>query len=460
MDWLRAAAHGQTRLVIAGREVFQGDLLADGGFAYVYRGSDAQTGEKVAIRRALVQDSDAESAARTEIALLQRLPPHAHVVLFFGGELVNMHGKRESITLFELCSNTLVGRLEAALALKSKDLTLQCPCLPEVEVLEVLGGTSDALSHVHDAGIVHYDVKSENLLLGADGLWKLADFGSASERTFDFEEAPKQRMLDAEEFIHNRCTPIYRPPEVADLYLKWPIGQKVDIFALGCVLFATMTGTHPFPIDSTLANISATFHLPRDATHYDPSFSYWVRRLLAREPKERPSASELKGETQQYKHFGARPRGANVQGDAMFPAFPVGGPNWTADFSQAPPAPLAAPSWEADFSQVQPAPTAEGGHTSWPPVETPEPSTEVASGTASPVARDLEEEATAHTAALTEPTTPVELTSPAVPDESDRVHEELLEANAAYGQETGKVERPRRRRLFPCFCSRVRTLDD
>merc|ERR1719277_1433973 len=136
--------------------------------------------------------------------------------------------------------------------------------------------------------MIHYDVKSENLLLGSDGLWKLGDFGSASERSFDLEGAPKKAVLEAQQFIDGRCTSIYRAPELADVYLRWKIGPKVDVFALGCILFATLTGQHPFPMDSALANIQAKFRLPPavDGT-YSRALPRWLRRLLAREPTER-----------------------------------------------------------------------------------------------------------------------------------------------------------------------------
>eukprot|EP00913_Durusdinium_trenchii_P035583 g33299.t1 len=103
-----------------------------------------------------------------------------------------------------------------------------CPCLPEAEVVAVLQAGASALSHLHAHRIIHYDVKSENLMLGSDGLWKLGDFGSASERTFDFQGAARKLLLEAEEFVHGRCTPIFRAPEVADVHLRWSIGRSLE----------------------------------------------------------------------------------------------------------------------------------------------------------------------------------------------------------------------------------------
>eukprot|EP00928_Gymnodinium_smaydae_P032016 TRINITY_DN23307_c0_g1_i1.p1 TRINITY_DN23307_c0_g1~~TRINITY_DN23307_c0_g1_i1.p1 ORF type:complete len:422 (-),score=109.27 TRINITY_DN23307_c0_g1_i1:145-1410(-) len=334
MDWLLGAAPASKRggdgrassapFKVQDRLVSQGKLLADGGFAYVYRGKDAETGEKLAIRRVLLQDNDSVAKAKHEIVLLENLLQHPHVVQFHGAEIF---GKRsggaqaassaEVVFLFELCTGgTLLERLDKAMAAAQRGSgpavvsgpPCCCPCLPEAEVLDVLSGMAQALTYLCRLGIVHYDVKSENLLMGADGLWKLGDFGSASEVTFDLAGAPRKTLLEAEEFIHGRCTPMYRPPEVCDVYLRWPIGAKVDIFALGCVIFATLTGTHPFPADSACGNIQARYQMPPQAsTAYAPAVLKWVRRLLAREPCHRPSAGKLAGEVDRYRALSEEP---------------------------------------------------------------------------------------------------------------------------------------------------------
>ena len=108
----------------------------------------------------------------------------------------------------------MLSHLEAATEKRPrKDVPYCCPCLGEPEVLAALGATTQALVYLNRLGMIHYDVKSENLLLGNDGLWKLGDFGSASERTFDLEGADKKALWEAQDFIHGRCTPMYRACE-------------------------------------------------------------------------------------------------------------------------------------------------------------------------------------------------------------------------------------------------------
>mmetsp|Transcript_54652 Transcript_54652/g.116774 ORF Transcript_54652/g.116774 Transcript_54652/m.116774 type:complete len:383 (-) Transcript_54652:89-1237(-) len=364
MDWVcRLACFRGQQECIDGRWVRQQGLIADGGFAFVYRGVEVQSGQQIAIRRALLQDDEARTAAKDEIALLESLPPHDHIVRFLGGELLRNSStgrSTEAVTLFELCpGGTLVDRLQEAMDKQvpsAKEVSSSgpagpagpycCPCLPEAGVFEVLMAVASALSTLHGMKIVHYDVKSENLMMGSDGRWKLGDFGSASKRTFDFGDsgstAGRPRVLDAEEFISGRCTPMYRAPEVADIYLRWPIGPKVDIFALGCVIFATMTGGHPFPADSQLANVQAQYKLPKEAlSAYTNTCLEWVRRLLSKEPEQRPSAKQIVDEvgsgssssrSQQGRTSSGGSRGSSSR-SVPSQAMPTKQDDWNADFA-------------------------------------------------------------------------------------------------------------------------------
>ncbi|CAJ1410587.1 unnamed protein product [Effrenium voratum] len=358
MAWLWGAS---CRFTVAGREVIQESLIADGGFAYVYRGRDAQTGEALAIRRALLQDAEAHQAAQLEMTLLLRLPHHDHVVRFLGADVVEGTGapgpsKTQAVSLFELCTGgTLFARVEAVVerARAGPHMRYCCPCLPEAEALAALSGTASALHHLHAHRIIHYDVKSENLMLGSDGRWKLGDFGSASgdlqvldakrpvvarrlrgERSFDLQGAPRKLLLEAEAFVHGRCTPIFRAPEVADVHLRWPIGPKADMFSLGCVLFACLTGIHPFPMDSALANIQAKYHLPPESDAYSEVILRWLRQLLQREPQHRPDATTLARQVEAFVSGGSVPA-EKVDVEAAVVE------DWVADFSQLPSADLA-----------------------------------------------------------------------------------------------------------------------
>lgn len=464
MAWLWGATESET-LAIEGREVLQESLLADGGFAYVYRGREVRTGEPLAIRRTLLQDSEAHQAARLELSLLRRLPHHLHVVRFLGGEILEgaagvAASKTQAVSLFELCTGgTLFSRLDSVVdkayqLAKGKGSSEKsiCPCLSEVEVLAVLRAASSALAHLHEHRIIHYDVKSENLMLGADGLWKLGDFGSASERTFDFTGAPRKLVFEAEEFVHGRCTTIYRAPEVADVHLRWPIGPKADIFALGCVLYACLAGVHPFPMDSLLANIQARFHLPTEAeAAYPADIIRWLRSSLCRSPEDRPTALALASEVEEFVSTGLVRSADTAREAAQEQAPPALELEWVADFSHMPP--VAGHDADAEAPSVT-ATAVDKAVTETTASVAIDVSADANLGqsAAEPAVDAFEDEIPVDEGAHPVPNqSPAGRTSPALPSESKWKSEVKV---------SSADSRPARaRRSFPCFCASVRTRD-
>ncbi len=112
------------------------------------------------------------------------------------------------------------GRLETGIAL---DIALQC---------------ARALAAAHDAGIVHRDVKPENILLRADGVMKIVDFGLAgtSEESFEIgNDTCAGKVMG---------TPRYMSPEQAR---GERLDARSDIFSLGAVLYEMITGQPAFP---------------------------------------------------------------------------------------------------------------------------------------------------------------------------------------------------------------------
>ncbi|CAE7150596.1 Gak [Symbiodinium pilosum] len=463
MAWLWGAAASGS-LTIEGREVVQETLIADGGFAYVYRGREVRTGEPLAIRRALLQDSEAHQAARLELSLLRRLPHHLHVVRFLGGEILEggsgaASSKTQAVSLFELCTGgTLFSRLDSVVDKAHENAGLPaekcvCPCLPEEEVLAVLGAGAGALAHLHHHRMIHYDVKSENLMLGADGLWKLGDFGSASERTFDFSGAPRKLVLEAEEFVHGRCTSIYRAPEVADVHLRWPIGPKADVFALGCVLYACLAGVHPFPMDSLLANIQARFHLPAAAeTAYSADVIRWLHGSLRRAPEERPAAAVIAAEVAEFVSTGRVTSREPAKEDEAPPSVE---PEWVADFSHMPP----VAGHEADAEALSIAAATDKAVADTTASVTVDVPAELEQGPTAEAAPTLD---TSEGDVPDEGTHPLPnqssmgLTRPALQSESKWKSEVRVSSSAAQPTQ-GKPARARR--SFPCFCASVRTRD-
>lgn len=78
--------------------------------------------------------------------------------------------------------------------------------------MKILKDTALGLQEMHAVGIMHHDVKVENILLAKDGTAKLCDFGSCSKEKIDLASLHKSQMYRHEERFEKNTTLMYRPP--------------------------------------------------------------------------------------------------------------------------------------------------------------------------------------------------------------------------------------------------------
>jgi AP2-associated kinase len=114
--------------------------------------------------------------------------------------------------------------------------------------------------HCQSPPIAHRDRKAEIVLMGADGVWKLCDFGSTSTNHKRFER-PEEMGIE-EDIIRKHTTPAYRAPEMWDLYRRELISEKVDIWALGCLLYRMAYLKSAFDGKSKLQILNGNHRIP------------------------------------------------------------------------------------------------------------------------------------------------------------------------------------------------------
>ncbi|MFW6691012.1 ABC transporter substrate-binding protein [Streptomyces sp. MAR4 CNX-425] len=156
----------------------------------------------------------------------------------------------------------------------------ECGPLPDHGV-RVLGKVlARAVAAVHDAGLVHRDLKPGNVLLALDGP-RLIDFGIARPT------AAEETELTADSMVVG--TPGFLSPEQARAR---PVGPASDVFSLGCVLAYAATGRPPFGTGPADALLYRTVHDEPDlAGLADEELRALLVRCLAKEPGERPTAA-------------------------------------------------------------------------------------------------------------------------------------------------------------------------
>ena len=165
--------------------------------------------------------------------------------------------------------------------------------LPERRVAEVAVALLDALAYSHGRGVVHRDVKPDNVLLDARGAPHLMDFGIA--------KSPRSLLKTQTGFVVG--TPAYIAPEQAR---GLPIDGRADVYALSVVLFHLASGRFPFEAEDPLQAVVLRLTdepapLSRVRPGVDPVFEAIVMKGLARAAEERwGSAVEMKDALERF----------------------------------------------------------------------------------------------------------------------------------------------------------------
>lgn len=274
------AAYVNTTLTIGAKRVRLGPVFAEGGFSFVHIATPAPAAPacttRYAVKRLSCADPDAAAQARREADFLAALPPHPNVVAFHGAAFHSGH----AFLLFDLVDG---GTLPEVLARPHRPF-------PPDKLLAILGDAVAAVAHLHaqEPPVAVRDVKLENLLY--DRLakcYKLCDFGSVSTAAARYTS--RQQILAAEDDIANSCTPMYRAPELVDLYSKEFICERVDVWALGCVWYGLLFGNLPFDGLSSLQIMKGLQYVPQEPK-FPPGYLELLKAMLTVSPADRPDA--------------------------------------------------------------------------------------------------------------------------------------------------------------------------
>jgi serine/threonine protein kinase len=159
---------------------------------------------------------------------------------------------------------------------------------PPERAVDLLLQVCFGLEHAHAAGLVHRDIKPQNLLVRSDGVVKIADFGIA-------------RMLEATRLTEAGTvlgTAAYLAPEQA---AGEPVTAAADIYSVGAVAYELLSGRTPYEFQSLADLALEQRRPPRPLDGVPPDLERAVLRALALEPADRPrSAFELARELAQH----------------------------------------------------------------------------------------------------------------------------------------------------------------
>jgi serine/threonine-protein kinase len=151
--------------------------------------------------------------------------------------------------------------------------------LPEKDALKIAGLLCEALQYLHDNGVIHRDLKPQNVMVGCDGSIRLLDFGLAKSNEF--------RRVTFGSFSPAMGTPDYMAPE----QVQGKRGDaRTDIYSLGAMLYEMLTGATPFDGDNSLAAMNArVLGDPQPLRKLNPSLSPQVEEIVLHAMERNPA---------------------------------------------------------------------------------------------------------------------------------------------------------------------------
>ena len=259
-----------TRGAVIGKRYEILEILGRGGMGVVYKGRDRILDEDVALkvlRRDVTATPEAANRFRSEIKLARRVS-HPNVCL------IHDYGQDGGLNYISMA--LLEGR-------DIKEILADHPRgLPPDEAFDVAIQVAEGLEAIHEAGIIHRDLKAPNIMRGADGLVQLMDFGIAKET-----DPMANERLTATGMVLG--TPEYMSPEQCG---GGELTFSSDVYALGILVFELFTGDVPFVGDSPVATLMLHIQEPLSlegprAARLPKALHPVITRALEKDPEDR-----------------------------------------------------------------------------------------------------------------------------------------------------------------------------
>nr|GAT44122.1 MAP kinase kinase kinase [Mycena chlorophos] len=259
----------------------RGELIGRGTYGRVYLGLNVTTGEMIAVKQVEIPRTASDKIDSRQVTVVQALKMESETLKVLDHpNIVQYLGFEETPSNLSIFLEYVPGGSIGSCLLKhgkfEEDVTKSFTS-------QILAG----LEYLHSKGIIHRDLKSDNILVEMSGVCKISDFG-ISKRTDDHNDAHTAMQ----------GTVFWMAPEVINTQKKG-YNSKIDIWSIGCVVLEMWAGTRPWTGDEMVAVMFKLFQskqpppVPEGLVLTQQADDFRLK-CFAINPEERPTAAELR----------------------------------------------------------------------------------------------------------------------------------------------------------------------
>jgi len=251
--------------------------LGAGGMGQVYGAEDTTLKRSVAIKRMAPQASTTEADRKRLLKEAQRASALNHPNIGAIYDVVE-HGGELWLVMEYVEGETLRRRLKQPISSE--------------EFFSIATQCCEGLQAAHEKGIIHGDIKPENIMLTPGNRVKILDFGVARRIWKSTPDDATKSMKSMETMTASGGTPAYMAPEVL---LQQPDDGRSDVFSIGLVFYEMLGGDQPFQSESLATTVARIVHVePPPLKNVSSPLAAVVSRAIAKKPELRyPTAAAV-----------------------------------------------------------------------------------------------------------------------------------------------------------------------
>jgi len=291
--------------------------IAEGGFSIVYeareygggKGKAKKKKKRYALKRMVCADEEVLKKCRDEAQVHESLR-HPNLLPLLGIKFERQDKLTLCYMLFPFLSSSLRDEINQRGLLLENAPPQDVKPFHERELLEIFSGCVDGVAHMHERGLAHRDIKVENVMFDSSGKPVLIDYGSVGPVHIALRT--RTDVLSLVDGASLNSTVSYRAPELFEGGTRYgqdepDVDGRIDVWSLGCLLFAMMYGCSPFEcefrpngikvVECSHLRILGTLPRPPRGSHLDGRYNKdildFVEWMLTQDRMKRPNIQDV-----------------------------------------------------------------------------------------------------------------------------------------------------------------------